>query len=90
MSKFKIKVTYDNDAKLFESNSLDECNKFLSNLSNKRKFDDLELSYVLDVQKHTYKVIDKITKETLKVIPKEVGTGMMFSLQSILMRNNQL
>ena len=90
MSKFKIKVTYGNDAKLFESNSLDECNQFLSNLSNKRKFDDLELSYVLDVQKHTYKVIDKITKETLKVIPKEIGTGMMFSLQSILMRNNQL
>lgn len=90
MSKFSIKVTYGTDVKLFESDSLNDCNQFLGDLSGKRKFDDLELSYVLDVQKHTYKVIDKITKETLKVIPKELGTGMMFALQSIYMRNNQL
>lgn len=90
MSKYKIEVTYGNVTKTLNSDLLENCNEFLWSLPKNLKFDNINFSYSLVNQKHTYKVIDKITKETLKIIPKELGTGMMFSLQSILMRNNQL
>lgn len=90
MSKYKIEVTYGNVIKTFNSDLLESCNEFLWSLPKNLKFDHIEFSYSLVNQKYTTKVIDKATEETLSVIPKEVGTGMMFSLQSILMRNNQL
>lgn len=90
MSKYTITLQYKNGFNVFKSDNLDECNSFLASIPRDRKFENLELSYALESNKNTYKVVDRDTNKTLKVIPKETGTAMMFGLHGILMGNNRL
>lgn len=93
MSKYSVIVSYMDGTHEIESDDINDCIQFLNNdIKPNRKFEHIYFSYALDMNSNeeSVKLIDRKTKDVIDIIPRHVGVGMLFSLQGILVRNNQL